>query len=84
MLKNKGGKAGALDYQREQAEREAQERLQNRPVGQPSPITGPTNAQMGRPTTASQERTDRIEDTAQQVQAAAQGQVPQAAVIPSC
>ena len=41
-----------------------------------------TPSQMGRPTTAGQERTERISDTAQTIQQSAQGVVPEAAVIP--
>jgi hypothetical protein len=37
---------------------------------------------MARPTTAGQERTERIADTAQTIQQSAQGVVPEAAVIP--
>ena len=41
-----------------------------------------TPSQMGRPTTAGQERTERISDTAQTIQQSAQGVVPESAVIP--
>jgi len=41
-----------------------------------------TPSQMARPTTAGQERTERIADTAQTIQQSAQGVVPEAAVIP--
>jgi len=43
--------------------------------------TTTTSPQMNRPTTASQERTDRIAKTAADIQTAAQGQVPEAAKI---
>jgi len=41
-----------------------------------------TPSQMARPTTAGQERTERIADTAQTIQQSAQGVVPESAVIP--
>jgi CRISPR/Cas system CSM-associated protein Csm2 small subunit len=41
-----------------------------------------TPSQMVRPTTAGQERTERIADTAQTIQQSAQGVVPESAVIP--
>ena len=50
------------------------------------PITPPntiTNTQMNRPTTASQDRTDRIQRTASMIEGSAQGMLPETAVIPT-
>jgi hypothetical protein len=44
--------------------------------------TGPANPQMKRETTANQQRTDRIADTAETIEQSAQGVVPESAVIP--
>ena len=46
-------------------------------------VTTPLNTQMNRPTTASQDRTDRIERTASMIEGAAQGMLPETAVIPT-
>ena len=45
--------------------------------------TTSTNTQMNRPTTASQDRTDRIERTASMIEGSAQGMLPETAVIPT-
>jgi hypothetical protein len=46
-------------------------------------VTTPLNTQMNRPTTASQDRTDRIQRTASMIEGSAQGMLPETAVIPT-